>query len=687
LTVCENSYFHAFSNEKIGKNAIFGAISYMHAHAIIYMTHISKNKLEGLPRRLFKVLPYFLAVLLWVILATYGQYFLKKVEDLSIFMFDWQYFKEAIQIPGGFLGVAGSFFTQFLYLPWLGSLIWVFLLLTTYQLTVKAFKLSEIFKALAIIPVALFIIGNMSLGYGVFIMREQDHFFAPLLGYMAALIPLFAIRHIKTFGNKIILLVLWTAIGFPLFGTFALIGTLSASCVTLMNQEILRGKRLSILVVSIALIILIPLIAYNFFTSYRLADSWHLGLPTISEDVWTHAIRSPLQLALLFLPVMSLISSRFKENSKSSKSIIIQVSIYIISIAAVWIFWFKDDNFRTELAMSEAVDRFEWQKVIDIYQDAVNSHAKSDAKAYADRTAKLKGVKNQNTINEIVDSYNDQFFEPTRTMVIYRDLALLKMNRALDEAFTMKDGGRPQNSRTQIPMVFQSGKQLYLQYGLVNMSYRWCLEDVIEHSWSYSTLKYMAMHCIIMQESDFAYKYLNKLNKTIFYRNWAKEQMALSCDSALMSISKPYEEILPYMCFENRMSNDMMKSEKFLMQHFSEPEPPHATPEYDRAALLWAMRTQNIPLLWQRIIPYLISNNVSVLPRGVEEAAFLYSSLEKKGIELPYSKEVKDNYDAFNRYVNSNPIRNMKEAAYPYAQKFGNTFFYYYYFIRNLQTY
>jgi len=648
------------------------------------MTSVSKNNLEGLSRHLFKVLPYFLAVLLWVILATYGQYFLKKVEDLSIFMFDWQYFKEAIQIPGGFLGVAGAFFTQFLYLPWLGSLIWVFLLLITYQLTIKAFKMPERFKALAIIPVALFIIGNMSLGYGVFIMREQDHFFAPLLGYMAALIPFFAIRHIKASGNKTILLVLWTAIGFPLFGTFALIGTLTATCETLMNQEILRGKRLSLLAVCIALIILIPLIAYDFFTSYRLADSWHLGLPTISEDKWTHAIRTPLQLALLFLPVMALISRKFKENSKSC---ILQVSVYIISITAVWVFWFKDDNFRTELAMSEAVDRFEWQKVIDIYQDAVNSHAKSDAKAYADRTAKLKGVKNQNTINEIVDSYNDRFFEPTRTMVIYRDLALLKMNRALDEAFTMKDGGRPQKSRTQIPMAFQSGKQLYLQYGLVNMSYRWCLEDVIEHSWSYSTLKYMAMHCIIMQESDFAYKYLNKLNKTIFYRNWAKEQMALSCDSALMSISKPYDDILPYMCFENRMTNDLVKSETFLMKHYSEPEPPNATPEYDRAALLWAMRTQNIPLFWQRLIPYLVSNNVSVLPRGVEEAALLYSKLENRGIELPYSKKVNDSYDAFNRYVSSHPIREMKESAYPYAQKFGNTFFYYYYFIRNLQTY
>ena len=421
--------------------------------------------------------------------------------------------------------MAGSFFTQFLYLPWLGSLIWVLSLLITYLLTIKAFNLADQFKALAVIPVALFVIGNMSLGYGVFIMREQDHFFAPVLGYLASLIPLFATKRIKATGYRILLLVFWTVIGFPLLGTFALTGTLTAACVTFMDQDILRGKRLSVLGISIALIILVPLLGYNLYTSYRLADSWNLGLPSISDDLWTHAIRTPFQLALLFLPVMAIASHWLKENRKN---IIFQSLIYIISVAAVWTFWFKDDNFRTELAMSEAIDRFEWQEVIDIYKRAVSSHAKSDARAYSDRTVKLKGVTNQNTINEIIDTYNRRFFEPTRTMVLYRDIALLKMDRALDEAFTMKDGGRRQKSRTQIPMVLQSGKQLYFQYGLPNLCYRWCIEDAVEHGWSYGTLKYMSMLSILTGEEEMAMKFLDKLDKTLFHKKWSKDNLEQS---------------------------------------------------------------------------------------------------------------------------------------------------------------
>ena len=642
------------------------------------------DKTKGLFDRLLRLLPYILAAILWIVLVTYSQCYLKKVEDLSIFMFDWLFFKEAIQIPGGFLGVAGAFFTQFLYYPWLGAIIWIILLLSAYQLTIKALRISRGLQVLAIIPIALLVIGNMSVGYGVYLMREQDHFFAPLLGYMFALIPLLTIRNIKTSWRKLLFLTLWTAIGYSLAGTFALVGTLSASCLLLAERSELRSNRIKLFAVGIALIILVPIITYNFYTTYRMADSWRMGLPTISQEVWNRAMRAPFQLALLFIPVFAVVSDRIKDKTGT---LAFRTSLYIIAVAAVWGFWFKDENFHTELAMSRAVDRYDWQQVIDIYTKVSDSHTKSDAKAYASRTKKLQGVSDPKTIEEIIYRFKDRFFEPTRVMILYRDLALLKSNRALDEAFTFKDGGRPQKSKTQIPISYQSGKQLYLQYGQVNMSYRWCLEDVIEHNWSFSTFKYLAMHCTIMQEKEFAYKYLNKLTKTIFYRKWAKKQLALSGDSTLMATSEPYKDILPYMCFEDRMSNDMVKSEVFIINHFLDKEPAHPSPEYDRAALLFAMRTQDIPRFWDRLRYYLITNDVQSLPHAVQEAALLYCSLENKTTDLPFDKTVRDSYDNFQKYVRSNPIRNMQESAYPYSQKFGKTFFYYYYFIRNLQTY
>lgn len=648
------------------------------------MSQVNTSNFKQLAERYLRYLPFLLALILWSVLTFKEHYYLKKVEDLSLFLFDSQFIVDSFSTPGGFLGLAGSFFTQFLHLPWLGALIWVAFLLISYKLTIRALRIPDELSPLALLPVALLVVFNMSLGYGVYIMREQDHFFVPVLGYITALIPLLAIRNIKPLWGKILLIVVWTAAGFPLLGTFAFVGTLSAACYMLVEKEQSKTNRFTVFFIGLALIIVVPLILYGCYTSYRLSDSWEMGLPVTSEEAWIRPVRIPLQLALLFIPVMSVASRLLKGKIANP---VIQLSAYIVAIAVVWGFWFKDGNFHTELAMSDAVDRSDWQEVIDIYRKATVSSARSDAKAYAARTKKLTNKDDSFMIDDIIDRYEKRFFEPTRTMVMYRDLALLKMNRALDEAFSMKDGGRMQNSRTQIPMALQAGKQFYLQYGLVNMCYRWCLEDAVEHGWSYNTLKYITMHAITMQDGDLADKYTGKLGKTLFYRKWAESQKVLGSDPEAMAAAQPYKSILPLRCFEDRMTNDMGKTETFVINHFLNQQPAASTPEYDRAALFFAMRIQDIPTFWERLLYYVDSNDFKTLPRSVQEAAFLYSSLEKRANSLPIDDKIKEGYDSFNRYVQSHPIRSMKESYYPYSQKFGKTYFYFYYFIRNLQTY
>lgn len=195
------------------------------------------------------------------------------------------------------------------------------------------------------------------------------------------------------------------------------------------------------------------------------------------------------------------------------------------------------------------------------------------------------------------------------------------------------------------------------------------------------------MHSVIMQEPELAEKYISKLEKTIFYRKWARTQRKLKSNRAAMAAAEPYKSILPYMCFENRMSNDMIKTEAYLINHFMEEEPQSATPEYDRAALLIAMRIQDINRFWERLYYYARSNRIEKLPRSVQEAVILYSNLTKREIELPLDVQVQNSYDSFNQYVAKHSIRSMKESSYPYYQRFGKTFFYYYYFMRDLNTY
>lgn len=623
-----------------------------------------------------------LAAALWAVLVFHDSQFFRKTEDLSLFLFDRLFVLEAFKTPGGVLGLAGSFLTQFLHYPWLGALIWVVLLALSVRLSAKAFDIPDNALILSCIPAVLLIIGNMSLGYGVFIMRAQDHFFSPTLGYLLSLVPVLAVRRFSPRPMvSAVILTLWTAALYPLAGAFALAGALSAGLYLAVNK-----KGVLPIIASAAAILLIPLLFSRFYTTFRLADAWLLGVPDISYAEWATPVRMPYYILLLFT-VAAPITVCLKSGISKNNGYAVQAAAAVAMIVIVGAFWYRDPNFRTELAMSLQVDEFNWKETVRIFEKAVQSQARSDAKAYKSRTARIKKARSDNEIMDIVDSYESRFFQPTRTMVLYRDLALLKQDKALDLAFTMKDGGRLQKSRTQISMAMQSGKQFYLQYGAENMCYRWCMEDIVECGWRFSTLRYMAMYAIVTHEENLALKYLDKLSKTLFYRKWAESQRELLADRNRMENTEPYKSIIPYLSKGSIMSNDMAKTEVFLINHFTAERPKDATPQYDRAALLFAMRSQDIPSFWNQMLYYVNSNDFDRLPRPVQEAAILYSNLEKKGIQLPYDQAVRESYDSFNKFVSSHPLRSLKESDYIYSQKFGKTFFYYYYFTRNLQTY
>ena len=58
-----------------------------------------------------------------IVLLTYESHLLWKVQEKNLFLCSLLFFKEQLVVPGGMLTWLGTFFTQFLYLPWLGGLV------------------------------------------------------------------------------------------------------------------------------------------------------------------------------------------------------------------------------------------------------------------------------------------------------------------------------------------------------------------------------------------------------------------------------------------------------------------------------------------------------------------------------------------------------------------------------------
>ena len=185
--------------------------------------------------------------------------------------------------------------------------------------------------------------------------------------------------------------------------------------------------------------IIIPLALYNIYTTYRLADTLYLGLPQISVKDWNTRIYTPVFIVLAYLPLMALAPFNRADGLKwSHNGIIFNTACYLLFAATVYLMHYGELTFRTEVAMSNAIDDLEWQKAVDIFNDATKSRSKADARAYKSRTEKLKGVSDPKLREEIIGEFSDKFYEPTRLMVLYRDLATKSWPRLSDFTFTLE---------------------------------------------------------------------------------------------------------------------------------------------------------------------------------------------------------------------------------------------------------
>ena len=106
-----------------------------------------------------------LAVLIVVamVLLLCEPHFLWKVQEKNLFLCSVLFFKEQMVAPGGFLSWLGMWFTQFLYIPWLGVLMlccWWLLLMAIVK---RAFHIPHRWAILMLIPVALLLLINMDM--------------------------------------------------------------------------------------------------------------------------------------------------------------------------------------------------------------------------------------------------------------------------------------------------------------------------------------------------------------------------------------------------------------------------------------------------------------------------------------------------------------------------------------------
>jgi hypothetical protein len=600
-------------------------------------------------KRFIPILPW-LGALLFIAfgLLFFESDLLWKVQQYNLFLDTPLFFRDQMLVSGGFLTYVSCFFTQFFFHPWMGVTIlcgWWLLLMWIVR---RTFCIADDWTVLALIPMAILLVADMSMGYWHYFMKLRGYFYVATIGTTSAIALLWAFRVLpQRLWLRIIWLVVTTAIGYPLLGCYALAAVLLMGIWTWR----LSGNPTENAVLTIAAllcIISVPLYYYRYvYYQTCLSDVWTTALPTfiIMESYPLNYIPYYLLGAFFLLMVIFYQKALSFTVKKPLPRWSPQIVLVVVLTVSVWHFWYKDDNFHHELAMQHCIEITDWEGVLREGQ---------------------------------------QVEEPTHAIVMMHNLALMKLGRQLDEMYDFPKASKKSNTPLTINMVYHVfARMIYYHYGLLNDCHRISMEDGVEYGWRVETLEYMARCSLLSGEMQAAHKALSLLRHTKYHGKWADAMQQLVDHPEQIVKARETGPITSMMHYDNALSIEGGDVEKNVMSLLADQDADD--PYFQEQAVLGALWMRDQQKFWKRFTHYAELLPNAPMPRIFQEGAYLFGKMENRADldQLPFDKSVKETYNAFMNDAakyNNQEMAVVRDGLYPY---YGNTYYYEYYFVNN----
>lgn len=589
-----------------------------------------------------------------ILMVLFESDYLWKSQELNLFLPTSSFFHDRMLLPGGFLSWCGAFLTQFFYIPWLGAVVLCLCWALVAWMIAATFRIPVKWAVLTLIPVALLFLTDFSLGYWLYYMKLQGAMYVASLGVMWTVASIWIFRSLTSkYFLRIVFVIVYALLAYPLAGAYGLAALLLMAVISWRLPDMPGWQRLTVTLMAIVAVLLVPQL-FSSWVYYQIAREYIYvaALPSFIQGDCHYNYYLPYLLILLFLVTAAFFYRQRPWNPEVrrfwgwlSAHVVLLVALgYGLSVG-----WYRDSNFHKELTMQRAIENLDWDKVV------------GEARQQVD--------------------------EPTRAIIMMRNLALWRLGRQGDEMYHFRPGSKQFNTPVMVRTTQVAGRTVYFNYGQLNFCYRWCLEDGVEYGWKAEYLKFLTRCSLLNGEFNVARKYINLLKKTLSHKKWAINQERFLNHPELLTKDQGYGPIVRMVTYQDMLNSDNNVVEQFLMHQLLAMDSDD--PLVQEQSLIAALWMKDIGMFWPRFFKYCSLHQGKHIPTHYQEAAYLYGHLESQVdiSHMPFDQGVVNTYENFMARAQQYSHLSEEMMAQQMYPEFGHTFFFEYYLNRNQQLY
>ena len=611
-------------------------------------------------------LPLVLAFVAFALCFLLGplQPYLRETGALTPFYADEFTFSKLLGEPCGLLFQVAAGMQSCFARPWLGAILFTAVLVAVAYVQRWAFRISDAWFGLCWVAPFALLTNYTQLGYLIYTLKHPAVAFTPALGMLAAIALMGLWLRLKSWWWNVAFVLLVPIVGFWLLGAYGLLvlpllgfceagvarwGLREDSSISFktssmfseagverlgLREKLTRHSRGYHMLWGLAFFALGFLLPLLFRAVLQQPLDFETGWLSFSNA------ESQLRLPAIFTVVPLTIFLFFRLSGNRLWQLIAAAVVFIAAGAASYHYSFLDHNFINTLWMKHSAEDGAWEQVLQIAREGKQ--------------------------------------EPTRAQVCLTRLALFKTGRMGDELFKYPEGAAAYKAPQNQWLRLMIGPLLYYHYGKTGFAYRWAMEDMVEYGERPAYLRYLHSVAQLNSEEALAQRYERALARTLFY----KSSVAHFCASKASKESE-FSSIRPLLNYTDQLDGDDGLVEFYLLNSFALSE--GGSREMVELSLMDGLITKNLSGFWPRFMA-LLPTWQGRIPTHYQEAALMVAQLQGGApvSDIPFDPAIQQRFQQL--IAASARMGDNAANAVALRPEFGDTYWYYYFFVDGLKT-